>query len=331
MYTLISHISYLLTRHSRVEVPGIGVFEVCYLPARYDVETSSWLPMSRKLSLEASQVYFSEGELLLNSYMRKHGVSSEAAYDRIKRGVDEVLAIIDSEGEVALGNIGILSRVESRLSLTPRFSPSEYSKAIGREAACDSDRNAQIDTSESTSDAAKADEMSSRVKIGDREFDFKRNWYLPINKMFVRSAACVALLALMILSVILPSDRTARMVDQANVIPVESLIRKAVEVEEGVEKKQSETAVKKASEAKVTHDSVEESKYYLIVATLATPDKAEEYVRMRGEDGKGLEIVSTSTRSRVSAASSSDREKLVKKMQDAEFQNKFPQAWIWEK
>lgn len=106
MITLTGHIEYLILRHDCVVIPGIGALIAHRTPARIDAELGCIFPPQRAISFNPDIVH-NDG-LLASSVARKEKISYEASTSVVNEQVNEIQASVRSQGEFALGRIGVL-------------------------------------------------------------------------------------------------------------------------------------------------------------------------------------------------------------------------------
>lgn len=109
--------------HDCVVVPGFGAFMINDEGARYDFGNRRFLPPSRTIGFNPEVCH--NDALLVGSISRREGISLEAARGRLDTTVDSLRHQLQLGGEVAVGNLGILSRGLSPDA--PVFTPSDLS------------------------------------------------------------------------------------------------------------------------------------------------------------------------------------------------------------
>lgn len=336
------HIEYLMLRHDCVIVPGIGAFLKLRTPARFDNGEGKWYPMSVGISFNPDITH--DDGLLAASYARKYRVSFRDAKNMLESDVRILRDSIRSEGEATIGNLGILKLDDNgSLSFIPRLNPVQYSTEIGLIPVSGSvikeEGRADISQQIISADNSDVDIISKEETPDSRiaRLDFDNYYYIPVNKRVMKAAASLLLLAVIAVSIFLPSSRR-ELEDQASVLPVEAIIDTAIDRPDS--KGESETAAitidqpisspnpEEASDA-IRNDK-DENLYYLIVGTFRSLDEANRFVATAHATGYDLEVKSSKTLHRVSAMSSSDKASLLKELNSSNFQSLFPQAWIWK-
>ena len=109
--------------HDCVVVPGFGAFMINDEGARYDFGNRRFLPPSRTIGFNPEVRH--NDALLVGSISRREGISIETARGRLDTAVNSLRHQLQLSGEVAVGNLGILSRGLSPDA--PVFTPSELS------------------------------------------------------------------------------------------------------------------------------------------------------------------------------------------------------------
>lgn len=109
--------------HDCVVVPGFGAFMINDEGARYDFGNRRFLPPSRTIGFNPEVSH--NDALLVGSISRREGISLEGARGRLDTTVDSLRHQLQLGGEVAVGNLGILSRGLSPDA--PVFTPSDLS------------------------------------------------------------------------------------------------------------------------------------------------------------------------------------------------------------
>ena len=317
MYRLSTHIEYLLLRNDCVVIPGFGAFINVRNAAFFDPERQEWHPMTREVRFNKALAH--DDGLLANSYARKENVSFQTGRQLMNQDIESLKRVLTDEGEATLGNLGILNSNAGSVSFAPRFSADRLSLLMGYGMA-----PVQMRETQKPSITEPEREMSSG------QFDTSRNYYIPVNKIFAKVAASLLMVMAVALAIVLPvSDRNK--VDKASVLPVESLINSVAVPTESTELSVAETPAE-APETETLAETQNPSVpiFHAVVATFNTKAEAEKFIEMNSDSGYPLQIVSTKTKSRVSAMSSSSKEEIYAMMREGDFHDTFSQAWVWE-
>lgn len=350
MENLAIHIEYLLLRHDCVVMPGFGAFINVYTAPEIDFEKQIITPMKREIRFNAA--LRSDDGLLANSYARKYEVSYTEGVMMVTKTISSLLSHLKDEKEATFGQLGIIRfGEEGNIIFEPfqnRFSSAEVAglrpvPLAWSASALPSSSNAPHSEAESYASISGYPENG---EAGDKELErfrrmnFRRNYYLPLNKMAVRISACVMALIAMALSVILPYEEDRRHQDQASVMPIEKIIDTARQKKEAIAKitasDPSESirvdtlafALPKSTEETIRQP---EDKYYLIVGTFRTEEEAATYISTHHRDGYELVAVPSKKLCRVSAKSGNDREAMQRELNSDRFRAAYGEGWIWVK
>lgn len=317
MTNLFRHIEFLLLRHDCVIVPGLGAFIVTTTPARIDYDTRRIFPPHR--SVMFNQAVTLDDGLLANSYARSLSLTFEEARQVILKDVASLHNSLRTNRVIEMGRLGQLSMgEEDQLQFSPSNAPDAISGLIGL-------------SSISLPDArkiAKQRAVSSK-KLSERNED-SPYYHFRINRTVIKFTAVFAVILALALAVIMypvPHDSREQ---RASVVPVEVLIPTAKQkvtpapaIESSVPVS-TEPAVEPTVKIEKTAPS-----YYMIVATFHSKKEAERYAAAHSSDEYPLEAVSSRKLTRVSAASSNNKEELIKKLNSPTVAKRFPHAWIW--
>ncbi len=154
MLDITEHIEYLLMRHDCVVASGLGAFLIHETPASYDSNTQRFNPPSRALGFNP-EVRHNDG-LLVASVSRREGISVDSAKNEIENQVAAIRHQLELNGEVQIGNLGMLHRGVNPES--PVFEPSATSMSTMRYAGLlpldvkpllEETEDAQVDVEES--------------------------------------------------------------------------------------------------------------------------------------------------------------------------------------
>lgn len=334
MYSISMHIEYLLLRHDCVVVPGFGAFINVRHAARYDEGMRCWLPMTREVRFNGSLKH--DDGLLANSFARKNEISFETGRNLLEKEIKDLRHQLEEDGEVTIGNLGILhmDSEEGSVTFIPSHSAMQQASAMGLLEAPIAKRQQQ----ESVKKDAATDKATSETTTGKSDesteggsyqtFNTTRNYYLAINKIFAKAAAGIAIIVAIALSVLIPVSDCNRE-NRASVVPAEELIVKVSEKSEDALRPIQEESGSAEKEELDKAPAKSRAKYHAIVATFTNEDDAERYVSQHKDSGYILGIITTKTKSRVTAMSSDNIEELRARMSNREFREAYGEAWIW--
>lgn len=350
MYKLALHIEYLLLHHDCVVLPGIGAFINVRHSAFYDEETQQWIPMTREVRFNSALKH--DDGLLATSYARKDGLEFNQAREILREDLNRLKSSLKEDGEVTIGNIGILSQKEESINFRPIYLAQQWSNMIGYGNV--SLINTNLTASEKTTisraeqeDAGSshqdndstiiesAEQTTPNTKLGTKTFDTEKNYYIKVNKIAARAVASLFIVVTILLSTLLPGSNREK-IDKASLVPFENILLERLQaMQSGFEQSDDTTNSAIEEETETAQGDVKEEGekptacYYAIVGTFMTLSEAETYLSHTQNESYPLMIVSTPTRARVAALKSEDKESLQLKMQNADFQQRFPQSWIW--
>lgn len=324
VHTLTLHIEYLLLRHDCVVLPGFGAFINVRNAARYDHNALLFQPMNREVRFNKALV-FDDG-LLANSYARKNRIGFQEGREMLRRDVERLRHALEIDGEATLGSLGILSKDGENISFRPMKSPDQLSRMLGYIGA--SSESPQLKKSgHAASDAGRThSEPENPTGETHRKFNTKRNYYIPVNKIFARTAACLIVMFLAVFAIVRPLQGDY-IPDRASVVPIKDLTPAKVAKTDAPEEVLETQQIEEVSQE--TIERQKEEKYHAIVATFNTETEAEKFIASHPASGYDLHIISTRTKSRVSALDSSDKEELQKVISAPKFREEYSEAWIW--
>ena len=352
MDQLALHIEYLLRRNDCVILPGIGAFINAHTPAHFDSASSKWIPMTQEVRFNPAIIQ--EDGLLANSYARKYTLPFHDARNLLEADIKHFLTLLKEDGEVTIGRIGRLSKAEnSSLLFTPLQSSSYMNRELGLIPVandfaiaenCGSAKRETIIFKKEETPAIEDCNIDVTDNEGSdnashRRFDTKRNYYIPINKIFAKISASLILVFVLTLFVLFRTeDRFGE--DRASVLPVEEIvdttaslagIRSAHTASEAANNKISEDSIAEDTSSKENIcENKSSHKFYLIVGTFKTEQEAERYINHLEGTHKNLSIIPSSTLFRVSIASSDDKSELLTELNSSAVAETFAGAWIWE-
>lgn len=331
MDTLSLHIQYLLLHHDCVVIPGVGAFINALSAATYNEIERIWLPPVREIRFNGALKH--DDGLLISSYARKNSIGFEEGREILRKDISRLKESLEIDGEVTIGNLGILCQREDSMVFHPLRTSEDWNRLLGyypvQVTKLDSidEHELAIEGAEDESERV-PDMKSTRSRI--REFNTAKNYYIAINKIFARSAACILVAAIIVFSFIHPGFDN-KVIEQANVLPVETIIREKItpvstSKPQDKEKLQTENTLMEASPEDTNS---EESDYQLIVATFTNSREAENFIASKDQCNYKLKIIPTSKRFRVSAKGSDNKEELISEMNSPEFKSQFSESWIW--
>lgn len=323
MNNLFRHIEFLLLRHDCVIVPGLGAFIVSATPARIDHSSRRIFPPCR--SVMFNQAVVLDDGLLANSYARSLSLTFEEARQIVLKDVATLHAKLRANRVVEMGRLGQLSiGEEEQLQFTPSNAPGAISGLVGLSSVSLPDFNKPARKSAIPTEAT---DNSASDKNNESPY-----YHFKINRTVIKFTAVFAVLFALALAVIMypvPHDSREQ---RASVVPVEVLIPSAKQQAAAATPVAVESDIPAAEEAAPQPvEAIETSapSYHMIVATFHSKKEAERYAAAHSSQEYPLEAISSRKLTRVSAASSDNKQELIKKLSSPEVAKRFPHAWIW--
>ncbi len=321
MNSITRHIEYLILRHDCVIVPELGAFIAHYTPAEIDESTGVINPPSRALSFN-SDVTHNDG-LLASSIARDYATTFDRAIATIAEQVAALKSQIAVSGEFAVGRLGILKQnVEGNLEFEPFTATAISPRLVGLPSF-------KLQPLHVTTD-----------NTGKKQ---KRALILNSAKIALRAAASVAVLVGLGLMLSTPviehspemaaftknftSTKTATekiVIKNAPQILSFALPENADAVAIVTPKEKSETQLSQAVATPAT--TADKDRYFLIVASLPTQSKAEEYIAERHDSN--LTILHSDNRYRIYVASGKSYREVHSILSIGDNAQKYPDAWV---
>ena len=356
MENLALHIEYLLLQHDCVVLPGLGAFINVYEAPEFDFKAGVITPIRREVRFNPA--LRTDDGILANSYARKNAVSYREGSELMARAIATLTDTLRLDGEATIGRLGIISRgAEGNLVFSP-FRSSErmaadtgrYSVSFRSRAVIENEDSSLAEPTGPTAlrkdHAADSDAAAREATISEpscdsriRKMNFERNYYIPVNKIAAKACACLLVVFFLAVLCLIPSAEQPKSEERASVVPIEKIIDTAVRETKNISStfsaKSKESPEDPAGDNKtltsLPYSEVDSDTYYLIVATCTTCEEAMRFANRHNGQGYALQVVESTKMCRVSAESSTDKDKLIETMRSEEFKSKFPQAWIWRK
>lgn len=319
------HIEYLILRHDCVIVPELGAFIAQYSPARIDEATGVIMPPSRSISFNGD-VAHNDG-LLAASIARASSTTFDRALASIADQVAALKSQIDNGGEFAVGRLGILrGNAEGNLEFDPFIATATSPRLVG----LPSFKLTQFDLS------AKPEEPQ------------KRGLITRTAKTALRAAASVAVLlglGLMLSTPVIEHRselatfgksltfraKAPEKIIIANPRQVLSFARPdnadAMAVVETATENKPTAQLQKPATASPARDA--DDSFFLIVASLPSRSKAEEYIA--AHPGSNLAILAADNRYRIYVASGKSYNEVYAILSAGDNAAKYPDAWVFRR
>lgn len=269
----------------------------------------------------------------------------EEARRQMNREIQTLKSLLDRDGEVTLGKIGLLQKdAEGKISFRPMQTAEEAMADMGMErirlrdlgaadsvaairpSSSDIDQNATTGVKPFPAEYSQADESEAsntvKAETTDSEGEHKgKQWirrrrgyyYISIRKAVGNIAAAVILSLGITAAVMLPKAEPRQETVEASVVPVKELL------DTGNRKTPIQSSAKQ----------IAGESYRLVVGSFKTEEEAQGFIRQHCESAYGLEITPTGKMWLVTAASSSERESLLSLSRDENFRQEFSQCWVW--
>ena len=324
------HIEYLLLKHDCVIIPGVGAFIKTHREAYIDRESGMLYPMGTEIHFNADIA--EDDGLIANSYSRKYNISFSEARTMVKAEAGAMRDFLKQDSEITLGNLGILRAGDDMtLSFHPFLRLSSNSSRLGilpvRIPALHSIDSAGPRIEKPMTETY--EESINKKCRKHKELDFERNYYIPVNKIFAKTAACLLLVIIAALSLFFPNTERVRE-DRASVVPVDTLIEKVVTKSTSASADKNQDVSASATETTDNASVPETKRYKLIVGTFSSESEAESYIESMKGCGYDLHNNPSGKLHRVSACSSDDASELYSLLNTKDFQKTFSESWVWQ-
>lgn len=315
-----------MLRHNWLSIAGLGAFVCEHKAAYFDAINNIWYPPCRRVRF----IYgiFPEDNILLKSVIRKYNVSVKEGRSLINEFVGNTLAKIQVYGKCEHPGLGVFIKSDSGNILFKRFeSPERIYSKLGYHPV-DISQITHISEIEKEEKYVKND-INHTSNITEK-FNFEKNYYLPINKLFIKSAACILLFIAVALSFVVPTNVAPQ-------IKLAAQEKQSTEISYEVEDSSdsmSSPVPKAIEEAPLNNmDNIrtpsEHYRYHLIVGTFRNEEEARRYMTMQEGGDYDLTLLPTKTLYRVACASSNHFEELQKELNSSKFKTNYKEAWIW--
>lgn len=334
MDRLALHIEYLLLRHECVVIPDFGAFIKVHHPSVPNYDSGEILPMTVEIRFNALLTH--DDGLLAASFARKLKISYAAGREIMRNSITDLRQALSIDGEVAIGRLGVIRLNEdNRLSFHPFYNAMELSARLGYipipNPALTASSIKKVIKPLVTNDSQNISNIDSSPAAENtlRRFDINRNYYIPVNKRLIHYAACIIAIIAIGVSAYVPVNRYM-LTDQASVIPVKTVVETIAPSLQSQDTPDKPEIITHSPEQTDEAEMAEPMRWHLIVATFHTAHDAETFIAANKNKGYELTDISSKTLHRVSAVSSSNRLELLNLINDRQFQEKFPQSWVYE-
>ncbi len=299
------HIEYLLRYHDCVIAPGLGAFIVSTRSASINEAWGLIMPPSRQVCFNSAIV--NNDGLLASSISRRESISYESAQRLMYADIDVMHDILKTEGELRIGNIGILRHsVEGNISFQPLYRPEQLSAQHGLGAIA-LPRPTQEKMPESTTGVTRQSEY----------------YHIRLSKKAVKIAASIVVVLLAGVSFIIgginSGENTAN-IDMASMLPMKGIMSTSTT---------ESTMTDATTENAVAETTIPTS--YIVVGVFSTIEQAELFISQHEECGYETEIIPYSNKYCVAIGLNRDNLELKSILNVPTFRKEFPGAWIWSK
>lgn len=317
---MIRHIEYLILHHDCVVIPGFGAIIAHHIPAHLDSELGCMFPPSRSIGFNPD-INHNDG-LLASSMARGLSTSFDNASAILSNDVSALKMQLDTSGEYALGRLGILSRHDNGPIMFEPFASTIICPAYSG-----------LTATALTPVAEKIKEEAVRAEKEQEEC-------APLSRRILNVAASVALLLCLGITFSTPLiENKANLAgfggiastQQPHEEPKFELVEQPdIDLHIALPANDS-TTLSILTTATAADDACprmnSSDRYFLVVASLPSRDKAEQFVAAQ-HSGDSLGIISTGSRYRVYVATGTSVEQARKPMSTASYASRYPDAWV---
>lgn len=330
--SIVLHIEYLLQQHDCVILPGIGALIATRVAARYDETNGKFLPPHRQICFNSAVT--NDDGLLVNSISRRSGLEFEEARSVMIRQLVALTRTLERDGEATLGKIGILRQEDegnitfcpltSGLSITEKMGmPVLNLKSPSDEEIIQSANHPAEAIDENTSDAP-ANEAPETTTTDNKKSPY---YIIKVSKRAVRVAASVALILCAALTLRFAGIGTGEQApSEASVMPVKVIAKAPLQIKEAILPSSAETK----DTPDIRQNEITGDTYCLIVASFRNENEADTYLSQHTQSSYGLKKEFTGRIWHISAASSNDKETLLKLSHSDEFRSEYSESWVWK-
>ena len=314
MISITEHIEFLILCHDCVVVPGLGAFIAHYTPAHIDRDLGCIFPPKRNLTFNP-ELSHNDG-LLATSISRRHSMTFDAAMSTIKDEVALIRSQVESNGEYAIGRLGTLGHNPDGTMLFTPFATNTCSRYSGLYAT-------------SAKPLKVVEPVASVAETKVRNASPTRN----VVKI-VASIALLLCLGFMWSTPIVDTNTNLASIGTGINVPSQKASKKVTtpNIELAIAIPDPATATAKAivNRPEGNKSIATTPQYFLVIASLPTKAKAEEYIAAhKGEES--MSVISTSTRHRVYTASFETLADAQAELNATGFLKQHPDAWIYKK
>lgn len=324
MIPVANHIQYLITQHDCVIIPGFGALIAHYRSAHIDPATDMFCPPSRAVVFNPAIDH--DDALIASSISRLDKMPYESAVRSVSDYVVAIRRQLEAERCFNLARIGMFRLTDDNRIL---FDPADDSIANARYFGLQQLPVVPL----AINDPQTGNELHNDSTIP----------HVSLGRRVIRVAASVAILVALGLTLSTPiSQSTAEGIDLAAIgltakrVSNDDTVVKPFEIQPDrqdalllldIPDPAVATAdVIKSRKQTALAPEVTGHKYFLIVASLETKAKAEQYLKRHASEN--YRIIEGQGRYRIYAASGNSIAEASAIMDDSDFRNAHPDAWV---
>lgn len=316
MISLVDHIEYLISSHECVVIPGLGALIVRQEPSRFDEATSCFKKPANEITFNG-QIVHNDG-LLVNSVAKREDMAYEQALAFVDDNVSLYKRLLAKGDDVALGHIGYLKEINSRVEFVPCFSIDEIDEFFG----LNSYKFVPLTHIQTTAadDDVQQEEQVSVVAV---------RCHNVFANAFRAAASIVLLVCLTVLlttPVLKDGNQAYASLEMPKVTFAEENVWGAGMKSDLQIAKPGNAVAESTTTEQTQNDALIEAKYQLIVASLTTEKQAQKYIDTHKDAGMDLQIVKKRKVFYVSAGKSDNYGKLL--AQKKKLGDDYSDAWI---
>lgn len=277
MISLIEHIEYLIRHHNCVVIPQWGALIAQYSPSQ--LQASKIIKPKRKVAFNAS-IDHNDG-LLANSLVRRHGISYDEALKLIADSVSFYKRQLQNGNEVAFGRIGYFTlNNNGSTEFTPFHQSNSNDEYFGLRSFAFKPLVSDSDVSSTgVSAAAGTGEKHPQVVPSP-----SRNRF-AYRALQVAASIAIILGIAFVASTPIAVDRSQQNYASLNMPAVKKPNAAPVFTSTPVSKvNREETGSADSKQTSTTTPEIQESgKYYLVISTFSSEQKAKEFISLHAD------------------------------------------------
>ena len=300
MISITEHIEYLIRHHNCVVIPQWGALIAQYSPSSLQAEASKIIKPKRTIAFNAS-IDHNDG-LLANSLVRRHSISYDKALKLISDSVSLYKRQLQNGEEVSFGRIGYFTlNAYGAAEFTPFYQSNSNDEYFGLKSFAFKPL-----VSDNDELRTRADETSRSTKTAPQVAPTRNRF--AYRALQVAASIAIILGIAFVASTPIAVDRSQQNYASLNVPTVKK--PSATQAFTGVPT--SETATQETSSAASARPSTpaieaqDSGKYYLVISTFTTQQKAQEFIALHADIQGVAKIRCKGTQYRVYIKRSND-------------------------